>query len=822
MQYHEAANDLLDLRRYSTRPGTDATTALLSHLGDPHDQFPSIQIAGSNGKGSTARMVESALSEAGLSVGIYTSPHLDDPRDRIRVDGRKISEAALVEFVEQTREYLTEHAADGTSPTFFETMTAMALWEFGRQDVDIAVLEVGIGGPLDATSAVDPVASAVTTVALEHTDVLGDDVETIARDMAGIEPDDGPIVTAATGTALRTLEAETDELLTVASTDAADEAGVSPAVSTTYHGRDGIEGRVTIETGEWSLDTALPLLGAHQARNAGVAAGLLADLATRTDLGLFEAATIERGFRNAHWPGRFEVMDQEPLVVLDGAHNPDGIAAATETLAEFEYDRLHAVVGVMADKDLRGIASALPELDHVVACEPDHTRAENTRAIARAFEQETGATVETRADVAGALADRLDAADETDCVLVTGSLYTVGEARTCWTRSKIPKRVDSLDDASRVLADAHVTDAGAWRMRGKAVHRVVKTRVQPRQAQYLKEEMLSLGGECAVSGLAEETGEKRAVVLMGTLAQFKRLCGKLDGQPFGLSPFADELRAHLDIETETEHHGYPWEDGTAVMGILNVTPDSFHDGGEYDQVADATARAQEMVDNGVDIVDVGGESTRPGADPVSVAEEKSRVVPVIEHLADLDVLVSIDTRKAEVARAALDAGADILNDVSGLEDPEMRLVAAESDVPVVVMHSIDTPVVPENEVHYDDVVEDVIDELTERVLLAEKAGLDRSQVIVDPGLGFGKTAAESFELLGRVDEFAGLGCPVLVGHSHKSMFGHVGRESGERYEATIAATALAAERGADIVRVHDVEGNVSAVDVVEAVDSETS
>jgi dihydropteroate synthase len=120
------------------------------------------------------------------------------------------------------------------------------------------------------------------------------------------------------------------------------------------------------------------------------------------------------------------------------------------------------------------------------------------------------------------------------------------------------------------------------------------------------------------------------------------------------------------------------------------------------------------------------------------------------------------------------------------------------------------------------VVEDIIDELTERVLLAEKAGLDRSQVIVDPGIGFGKTAAESFELLGRVNEFAGLSCPVLVGHSHKSMFGHVGRESGERYEATIAATALAAERGADIVRVHDVEGNVSAVDVVEAADPDQS
>jgi dihydropteroate synthase len=192
------------------------------------------------------------------------------------------------------------------------------------------------------------------------------------------------------------------------------------------------------------------------------------------------------------------------------------------------------------------------------------------------------------------------------------------------------------------------------------------------------------------------------------------------------------------------------------------------------------------------------------------------VVPVVERIADLDVHIAVDTRKAAVARAALDAGADILNDVSGLADPEMRLVAADYDVPVVVMHSIDTPVDPDRDVPYDDVVEDVVEELTERVLLAEKAGLDRSQIIVDPGLGFGKTAAENFELLGRIEEFSGLGCPILVGHSHKSMFDAVDRDADERLEPTIAATAVAVEHGADIVRVHDVAENVAAVDVAEA------
>ena len=179
-------------------------------------------------------------------------------------------------------------------------------------------------------------------------------------------------------------------------------------------------------------------------------------------------------------------------------------------------------------------------------------------------------------------------------------------------------------------------------------------------------------------------------------------------------------------------------------------------------------------------------------------------------------MVSIDTRKAEVARAALDAGADLLNDVSGLEDPEMRLVAAEHDVPVVVMHSIEAPVDPETDVEYDDVVSDVVDYLAERVLLAEKAGLDRSQILVDPGLGFGKSAAESFELLGRLDELAALGCPVLVGHSRKSMFELTegGREGA--LDETVAGTALAAERGADVIRVHDAHENVAAVRVAKA------
>jgi dihydropteroate synthase len=803
MEFHEAANFLFELRRFASRAGTDATRALLSALGDPHEGLRCVQIAGSNGKGSTARMLERSLREAGLDVGLYTSPHLDDVRERIRVNGRKVPEAALVEFVETAEPYVTGAGADGASPTFFETLTAFAFWEFDRQDVDIAVLEVGIGGKYDATSVVDPVASAVTSVTLEHTDILGDTVGEIATDKAHVAPADRPLVTGATGDALAAVREQAGDVLTVGTGD-------ESAVRVEYGGRDGLEGAVTINGPDWGVDTHLPLLGAHQAHNAGIAATLARQVAD------VSVTDIERGLRNAHWPGRFEVMGQSPLVVLDGAHNPGGLERTMETLDSFEYEDLHVVVGAMVDKDHAGIAAALSVADHAIACRPNVDRGETPSVLAEALREGTDADVETRADVAGALGMALEAAGEDDAVLVTGSLYAVREARTRWARSMIPKEVDSIPEARATIEAAHVTEAGAWRMRGKAVHRVLRTRVQPRQAQYLKEELLSLGGECAVSGLNDQDEERVDIVMMATMAQFKRLADKLDGQPYGLSTFADELRAALDIQQPAGTSDYPWSDGTAVMGILNITPDSFHDGGEYNAVEDAVARAQQMVADGADILDIGGESTRPGAEPVPVEEEIDRVVPVVEALADVNVALSVDTRKAEVARAALDAGADILNDVSGLEDPEMRLVAAEYDVPVVVMHSINTPVDPDSDIHYDDVVADCIDELTERVLLAEKAGLDREQILVDPGIGFGKSAAESFELLDRLGEFRALGCPVLVGHSHKSLFGLVGEEPGDCLEATIAGTALAAERGADVVRVHDVAENAAAVRVAKA------
>jgi dihydrofolate synthase / dihydropteroate synthase len=802
MEYHEAAEFLFGLRRFRPKPGTESTARLLAHLEDPQESVDFVQIAGSNGKGSTARMVERTLREAGLSVGLYTSPHLEDLRERIRVDGRKIPKSSVRSFVAEIREHVTERAADGESPTFFEVLTAMAIREFDRADVDVAVLEVGIGGRYDATSVVDPVASAVTSVTLEHTGILGDTEAEIARDKAHVAPADAPLVTGATGEALEGVREVAGDVVTVGFDGARSRR---PDVRVAYEGRvNHTEAAVSIDDGS-PLEARIPLLGRHQAENAGIAATLARQVVDVSD------ADLRRGLRSAHWPGRFEVLETEPLVVLDGAHNPGACEGLAETLATYDYDDLTLVAGVMHDKDVAGIAGALPTPDAVVATEPGLERAEDPDALATVFERTGVPDVRTIPDVRDALEAAIAESGDDDCVLVTGSLFAVAEARSRWTSLQVPKRVRDLEDAREALSSADATEGDVDDAAGSAVHRVVKTSLRYRQATALREELLRIGGECTLSGL-ERNDERIDAVLSGTLEQFERLVERLAERSDGLAAVGRELESTLELADAGDgEEPAPWADRTAVMGILNVTPDSFHDGGEYDALEDAVGQARSMVEAGADVIDVGGESTRPGADPVPVETEIERVVPVIEAIRDLDVLLSIDTRKAAVADAALEAGADIVNDVSGLEDPEMRFVVADHDATLIVMHSVDAPVVPDREVEYDDVVEDVIDQLRERILLAEKAGLDRENVVVDPGIGFAKSAPESFELLDRLAEFRALGCPILFGHSHKSMFAHIGCESGERLEPTVAASALAADRGADLVRVHDVPENVAAV-----------
>jgi dihydropteroate synthase len=799
MEYPEAVNKLEGLRRIRPKLGTATTATLLEGLDVPYGELDAVQVAGSNGKGSTAAALDRILRAAGLDVGLYTSPDLNDVRERVRVNGRKIPKRAVRRFVEDAWPDVVDLSARGEGPTFFEAFTAMALWHFAREDVDVAVLEVGIGGRYDATSVVDPVAAAVSNVSLEHTDILGETVAEIARDKAQVAPAGVPLVTGATGPALETIREEAD-VLTVGGEDA-------DVVATERAMRSHVETTVSLEGPDWSVETRTTLLGAHQAVNVGIAATLARQVAEATE------ADIASGLRDVHWPGRFEVIDDDPLVVLDGAHN----AAACETLAtllgRFDYDDLHLVFGAMRDKDHAEMYRSLPPAVEVILAEPDVDRAQDLDTLA-AILSGSDASVRTAGSVLDAVDRAHRRADETDCVLVTGSLYMVAEARDRWTRVPRIVATESTDAAADVLGRADVTEADREAHVDRLVHRTVRLHARRDQARVLRAEMLSVGGDCLISGIEAANGHVE-VVLAGTLDQYRALLEALSGQPGGFGHLRTQLTDALSLEPTRAHEGLPWDEETAVMGILNVTPDSFHDGGQYDAVDDAVARAEEMVAAGAAIVDVGGESTRPGADPVPADEERTRVVPVVEGLSDLDAVVSVDTRKPAVAEAALDAGADMVNDVTGLADSAMRRLVADRDVPVVVMHSLSAPVDPAREHTYDDVVDDVLADLLERVLLAERAGIDRSRILVDPGLGFGTGAADSFELLDRLDEFRGLGCPVMIGHSHKSMFDHVGRDPDERLAPTVAATALATERGVDVVRVHDVAPNVGAVATAE-------
>jgi dihydropteroate synthase len=260
---------------------------------------------------------------------------------------------------------------------------------------------------------------------------------------------------------------------------------------------------------------------------------------------------------------------------------------------------------------------------------------------------------------------------------------------------------------------------------------------------------------------------------------------------------------------------HPW-----LMGIVNVTPDSFSDGGKFLGPEAAAEQALRLAGEGAQIVDVGGESTRPGAARVPIGDELRRVIPVVEQIArQSNVLISIDTTKAEVARAALDAGAHIVNDISGLTfDPEMPAACARSKAGVVCMHIRGTPQTMQDDPRYDDVIAEICRFLEERLLELERLGIARDSVVIDPGIGFGKTAAHNLEILGNINRFRAAGRPVCIGHSRKRFLKNVlARPLDERLFGTIGVSVAVAMQGAEILRVHDVAATRDAIVACHAV-----
>jgi dihydropteroate synthase len=382
-------------------------------------------------------------------------------------------------------------------------------------------------------------------------------------------------------------------------------------------------------------------------------------------------------------------------------------------------------------------------------------------------------------------------------------------------------------DAEQELRLIHVDSVGIAMMAAKMLTRCVKlTGLQCRQANILKQEMLALGGDAAVArGTVACSIDKTDVILIGTDKQLLMLCGKLAPQPFGLPALAAELKKILLLSTQRPRFWRTAQrelslDRPLIMGILNVTPDSFSDGNLYSDLGRAVERALEMVAEGADIIDIGGESTRPDAAPVSTEDELKRVIPVIAALAGrTSCPLSVDTWKGPVARAAVDAGAAIINDISGFTfDPQMAAVAARTGAGMVLMHTRGTPPSMQHDTVYTDLIGEVIHSLRQSIATAVEAGIEQERIAVDPGIGFGKTAAHNLEILRRLREFTSIGLPLLAGTSRKSFIGKVlNRETGQRIHGTAATVALAVLGGADILRVHDVREMRDVADMAHAI-----
>lgn len=378
-------------------------------------------------------------------------------------------------------------------------------------------------------------------------------------------------------------------------------------------------------------------------------------------------------------------------------------------------------------------------------------------------------------------------------------------------------------DLQRLMEEIRQVDVdltGSRIMAPKGVWYLLKiTDVRAPAANILKQEALAAGADAAVGkGVCNCSVKESDVILMGTLAQIKQILKVLAIQPFGLKEVGERIRQALE-QCSLPPPPIAWGSWSLsfqlplIMGIINVTPDSFSgDGLAGHGQEEAVRRANQLVEAGASIIDIGGESTRPGASPVSEEEELKRVIPVIERIAGIvPVPVCVDTYKAGVAREALRAGAAMVNDVWGLQgDPAMIEVIASHQAPLVLMHNKKEPA-------YEDLIQEVYEFLFSALLQAKEGGVDPGKVILDPGIGFGKTPEQNLVLLRHLAEFTSLGRPLLVGVSRKSVIGHVlGTPVLERLEGSLASACWAVLQGARIVRVHDVRETALALKMIMA------
>lgn len=388
-----------------------------------------------------------------------------------------------------------------------------------------------------------------------------------------------------------------------------------------------------------------------------------------------------------------------------------------------------------------------------------------------------------------------------------------------------PIDISSLNDVQRHLGELDLSAEDMEAAADTFLYCTIKLEgVDTRAANLMKTFLETLGGGIAMRrGARDYTVRETDVIITGSRRTLQLLAARLKGEPYGLDTVSTEIVSCMASGTRIISWGnrtLDFSHKTYVMGILNCTPDSFFPNSRSATIKDAMKAAHEMIAAGVDIMDVGGESTRPGAEPVPVEEEIRRVIPVIQALrADSDVMVSVDTRKKEVAERALDAGADIINDISGMRhDEDLARLVARRKVPVVLMHMRGTPRTMQKNPFYRNTISEILRELQQSVAAAIGAGIGPEMIIIDPGIGFGKRIQDNLRIIKELASLKSLNFPILVGLSRKGFIGEIlDRPVEKRLVGTVTANTLAILNGANIIRVHDVADAVEMVKIIDSV-----
>lgn len=430
MNYQEAINYIENTAQFGMKLGLERTEKILELLGDPHKKVKMIHIAGTNGKGSTTAMVSRVLMEAGYKVGTYISPYIEEFEERIQINNENIPKDDLVHIITEVSKAIDEVIALGyQNPTQFEIITCAAFLYYHMKKVDYAVIEVGLGGRLDSTNVITPILSIITSISLDHVAILGDTLDKIAFEKAGIIKEGIPTVLfpqqPEAQLAIEKVATEKKSLLIKVDND---KARFIDSYEVEVNGEKKVIQKVEIKTLRENYSLELALLGKHQILNATVAVYACEKL---IDLGAkISKENIANGMKTVKWPGRLEIMKTDPRVVIDGAHNIDGISKLTESIdMYFKYDNLILILGILADKQVREmIETIVPKASRVIAVTPNSERAELAEDLKAEIEN-LGVACEAVEDYREAYEKALSYCTEKDLLLISGSLYMIGDMR---------------------------------------------------------------------------------------------------------------------------------------------------------------------------------------------------------------------------------------------------------------------------------------------------------------------------------------------------------------------------------------------------------